>query len=127
MHGMEASHFYLGRITDASRFSSFLAEHYGEDESRPVSEFYGSQGEFFCDHDFMETGLRQSGTSLEEFFAPHSYSDKWSEALCEAARAANLGDANALIFINCEQIKSPRSVQGEGFELVYIGMFEYPI
>ncbi|MBB6583784.1 immunity 22 family protein [Ralstonia solanacearum] len=127
MHKTESSHFYLGRISDTSRFSSFLAEHYGEDENQPISEFYGSQGEFFCDHDFMETGQREPGASLAEFFAPHSYSEEWSQALCEAARAANLEDANALIFINCEQIKSPRSVRGEGFELVYIGKFEYPI
>lgn len=127
MHRTETSHFYLGRVGDSSRFSRFLAEHYGEDENQPISEFFGSQGEFFCDHDFMETGQRKPGTSLEEFFAPHSYSDKWSGVLCEAARALNLEDADALVFINSEQIKSPRSVRDDAFELVYIGMFEYPI
>ena len=127
MHRTEICHFYLGRVVDTPRFSKFLAEYYDEDENQPISGFYGSQGELFCDHDFMETGQREPGTSLEEFFAPHSYSDKWSEALCEAARAVNLEDANALIFINIEQVKSPRSVRDDGFELVYMGMFEYPI
>lgn len=127
MRRTEISHFYLGRVIDSSRFSRFLAEHYGEDDSQPISEFYGSQGEHFCDHDFMETGQRQPDASLEEFFAPHSYSDEWSEPLCRTARAANLEDANVLIFINREQVKSPRSVRADGFELEYVGMFEYPI
>jgi hypothetical protein len=127
MRTTEISHFYLGHVADDSRFFRFLEEHYSEDDDQPISEFYGSQGEIFCDHDFMETGQRQPGTSLEEFFEPHSYSDKWSEQLCRAARAGNLDDANILIFINVEQVKSPRSVREDGFELTYVGMFEYPI
>jgi len=75
----------------------------------------------------METGVRNTGESLEEFFAPHSYADQWSKALCEAARAANLEDANVLVFISKEQIASPRSVKEDGFELAYIGLFEYGI
>ncbi len=116
MRSTEISHFYLGRVVDGARYSEFLAENYGDDD-KPISEFYGSQGERFCDHDFMETGERAPGASLEEFFAPHSYADKWSEALCRAARAAGLENANVLIFINSDQIESPRSVRGDGFEL----------
>lgn len=127
MRESETSHFYLGRVTDNTEFSKFLEENYGEDDDEPISEFYGSQGEMFCDHDFMETGLRPTNISLSEFFASHSYADKWSEALIQAAQAMGLEDANALIFINKEEIKFPKSVKREGVELVYVGTFEYPI
>ncbi|MEJ7805077.1 MAG: hypothetical protein WKG03_04045 [Telluria sp.] len=50
MRTTQLSHFYLGPVTDSSRFSRLLAEHYSEDDDQPISEFYGSQGEFFCDH-----------------------------------------------------------------------------
>jgi len=127
MRTRETSHFYLGRVTDTARFNEFLAEHYDRDDDEPISAFYASQGERFCDHDFMETGERSPGASLEEFFAPHSYASEWSAALCEAARSKGLDDANALLFINSEQIAQPRSVTYEGFELVYVGAIGYSI
>ncbi|MTW10142.1 hypothetical protein GM658_05960 [Pseudoduganella eburnea] len=127
MHESQTSHFYLVRVTENSEFSKFLAEHYSEDDDEPISEFYGSQGEKFCDHDFMETGLRKPNTSLQEFLAPHSYADEWSEALIQEAHTRGLEDANALIFIDKREIDSPRSVKRKGVELFYVGTFEYPI
>lgn len=127
MRRTETSHFYLGRVTDEDRFEAFLEEDYDREDGEPRSDFYGSQGEFFCDHDFMETGTREPGQSLEAFFAPHSYAEHWLEPVCEAARAARLDDANALLFIRKDEIASPRSVRGDGFELVYLGEFTYPI
>ena len=127
MNRTEVSHFFLGRVTDTSRFSKFLEEHYGEDDDLPISEFYGSQGEIFCDHDFMEVGRRGPVGTLEDFFKPYSYSDHWSASVCQAAHLHNMQDANALIFITSTEIKSPRSVKYDGFELVYLGAFEYPI
>lgn len=127
MSRTEISHFYLGRVTDEVRFASFLEEGYEREDGQPRSDFYGSQGEFFCDHDFMETGTREPGQSLDAFFAPHSYADHWSDHVCQAARALQLEDANVLLFIRKDEIASPRSVRGEGFELIYLGEFSYPI
>jgi hypothetical protein len=127
MRKTEISHFYLGRVEDSSRYLAFLKERYDREEDEPLSGFYGSQGELFCDHDFMETGARDPGASLEAFFAPHSYSDQWSTAVCRAARAIQIEDADVLIFISATEIESPRSVKSDGFELIYIGPFEYQI
>ena len=128
MRSTEIAHFYLGRVSDGLRLTQFLAEHYGEDdEDAPLSEFYGSQGEQFCDHDFLESGLRLPGQSLEDFFAPYSYAQSWSGALCRAARAAGLDDANVLIFINHDQIAAPRAVHVAGLALHYMGTLEYAI
>ena len=125
MRRTETSHFYLGRVADEASFSSFLEGDYEREDDQPRSDFYGSQGEFFCDHDFMETGTREQGQSLEAFFSPHSYAEYWTEAVCQAARALQLEDANALLFIHKDEIASPRSVRGEGFELIYLGEFSY--
>lgn len=127
MRSRETSHFYLGRMTDPLRYAAFLAEHYDREDDEALSAFYASQGESFCDHDFMETGERTPGLSLEAFFEPHSYASEWSAAVCAVARARGLDDANVLLFINADQISAPRSVKDEGFELIYIGSFDYLI
>ena len=127
MRRTETSHFYLGRVVDEACFCAFLEEDYERQDGEPRSDFYGSQGELFCDHDVMETGTRQPGQSLEAFFAPHSYADRWKDAVCQAARALRLEDANVLLFIHKDEIAAPRSVQGKGFELIYVGAFSYPI
>ena len=128
MKSFEISHFYLGKVTDNCQFGNFLEEIYIEKEDdQPLSEFYGSQGEVFCDHDFMEVGFREHQKSLALFFAPYSYAEYWSESVCAKAKTLGLEDANALIFISKEQIDKPRSVAEKGFELVYIGEYKYPI
>ncbi|HEY8100235.1 MAG TPA: immunity 22 family protein [Burkholderiaceae bacterium] len=127
MANTETSHFYLGQVHDKERFSALLAENYDRDDDEPVAEFYRSQGKIFCDHDFLEFGIRETESSLQEFFKPYSYSDHWSDTVCRAAKEMNLEDANALIFISKSQISSPCSVQDAGFNLYYIGAYEYPI
>jgi hypothetical protein len=123
----EVSHFYLGRIRDTERFAAFLAESYDREDDEPIAEFYASQGKIFCDHDFLEVGIKKVETSLQEFFKPHSYSEYWSEPVFRAAREMGLEDANALIFISKSQISEPRSVQDPGFDLYYVGEYDYPI
>ena len=110
MQATAVSHFYLDRVADLSRFTQFLTESYNEDD-HPISELFASQGEIFCDHDCMETGIRHPGTSLEEFFAPYSYAEEWSTRLSQAAILRNLNDANILIFIDRDQVSVPRSVK----------------
>ncbi len=128
MKSEETSHFYLGRVSDLEAFERFLEEVYDEDnDDKPLSEFYGSQGEVFCDHDFMEVGFREKEKDLEEFFEPYSYSIYWSSLVCNKAAALGLQDANALIFISKEEISNPKSVSEKGFELIYLGEYTYPI
>lgn len=127
MANTETSHFYLGRVRDKERFSAFLTENYDREDDEPVAEFYSSQGKIFCDHDFLEVGIRKTESSLHEFFKPYSYSEHWSDSICSVAKEMELEDANALIFISKSQISSPRSVEDAGFHLYYIGEYEYPI
>jgi hypothetical protein len=128
MDDTETSHFFLGRFRTKRQFNDFLKEDFSQDDDdAPISPFYGSQGETYCDHDFMECGFRAKEPSLKEFFAPYSYAEHWAEELVKKAAAAKLEDANALIFITKSEIKKPRSVKGDGFTLTYLGKIKYPI
>jgi hypothetical protein len=125
----ETSHFFLGRFRSQTQFSEFLKEDYSrdDDDDTPLSPFYGSQGESFCDHDFMECGFRDKESTLKEFFAPYSYAEHWAKELAKRAADVGLDDANALIFISKPEITKPRSVTGDGFTLTYLGEIQYPI
>ena len=128
MKEIEESHFYLARVFNKEKYFDFLEENYDEeDDDKPLSEFYGSQGENFCDHDFMEIGYREKNETLEDFFKPYSYSEHWSEKVAKAARAKNIEDGTALIFISKSEIDKPQSVINKDFELIYLGVYEYPI
>jgi Immunity protein 22 len=128
MPSTETSHFFLGRFRSAQQFGEFLKEDYSkDDDDTPLSPFYGSQGETFCDHDFMEHGFRDKEPTLKEFFAPYSYAEHWAEELAKRAADAGLDDANALIFITDSEIANPRSVSGDGFTLTYLGKIKYSI
>jgi hypothetical protein len=124
----ETSHFFLGRFKSERLFGKFLKEDYSqEDDDAPLSLFYGSQGETFCDHDFLEHGFRDKKMTLEKFLAQFSYAEHWAEELARRAAEAGLDDANALIFISKAEIKKPQSVNGDGFTLTYLGEIQYPI
>ncbi len=124
----EISHFFLGRFKSERLFAKFLEEDYSkEDDDAPLSLFYGSQGETFCDHDFLEHGFRDKKMKLEKFLAQFSYAEHWAEELMKRAAEAGLEDANTLIFISKAEISKPRSVEGDGFILTYLGEIKYPI
>lgn len=126
MKSREVSHFFLGRVSNHSKYNSFLEERYGFDDDIPLSKFCESQGEVFIDHDFMEIGSRDQESSLETFFKPYSYSDHWLHDVIKTAEEFELLDANVLLFLSKEEIDRPRTVKGDGFELIYIGEFSYP-
>ena len=124
----DTSHFFLGRFPSERSLAKFLEEDYSiEDDDTPISPFYGSQGETFCDHDSMESGFREGESTLKEFFEPYSYAEYWAEELASRASKEGLDDANALLFISKGEIASPCSVAEDGFSLSYLGEIEYPI
>ena len=121
------SHFYLGNIKDFPKYYAYLEEREREDRSTPLSGFCESQGEKIVDHDFMEYGFRKEHSTLEEFFSMYSYSQHWAKSLTKIAIERQLSDSNTILFIATSEIKEPKSVQADGFELNYVGEFEYPI
>ena len=131
MKTTETSHFWLGRFPSMKRLAAYFAEVYGEDdeddEPTAVSEFARDQGESWYDHDFLEYGYSETCTSVEELVTGYSYHEQWRAELAERARHAGLAVSNTVVFISEDQISQPRSVDGAGYELQYLGTITYRI
>lgn len=127
----ETSHFWLGYFPNPAAGAAYFAEVWdAEDEDRehtPLSAFARDQGETWYDHDFMEHGYSETEVSLPELVEGHSYSEQWAEELIRRAGAAGLEGVNTLVFISQEEIREPRSVQGDGYWLHYLGTLQYVI
>ena len=128
----EKSHFWIGRFESEELYFDFV----GEDDSRyelddyddvPVSKFAESQGEVWIDHDFMESGFEAPQSSLAKQFDKYSYSYNWGRELEKKCVNLKSENTNALIFLNEDQISNPKSVEGHGFEITYVGVIEYEI
>jgi hypothetical protein len=105
----------------------YFVETYAEDrEQTPVSAFARDQGVGWYDHDFLEYGWGPAAT-IQELVAGYSYSDQWADELARRVAAAGLTDVNFFVFVSEDQIKSPRSVDGNGYWLRYLGTIEYRI
>lgn len=131
MRDTETSHFWLGQFPNKKRVTDYVAEVYDdEDEDRehtPLSQFARDQGEKWYDHDFMETGFKKNAKSVEDLVNGYSYHEQWSAELARRAMVAGLTKINMLVFISKDQIDKPRSVEGNGYRLLYMGTIKYRI
>ncbi len=131
MQKTETSHFWLGRFSDEKRAAAYIDEVYDEeDEDRdhtPLSEFARDQGEKWYNHDYMECSFDKDATSVSNLIEGASYSEQWAAELSRRATADALNTINLLIFINKDQIDEPRSAEGNGYSLHYMGTIEYRI
>ena len=97
-----------------------------DDEDTPVSAFARDQGVAYYDHDFLEYGWGKAGSILD-LVSGYSYSDQWGAAFAQRAAKAGLRNVNFFVFITDSEIEHPRSVQGDGYWLHYLGKIEYRI
>lgn len=131
MQDMETSHFWLGHFASEKRVADYLVEVYDEeDEDRehtPLSQFACDQGETWYDHDFLEHGFQENAPSVEDLVDGYSYSEQWSAELARRAAEGGLTQVNTLVFISEDQIQKPRSAEGDGYRLHYLGTITYRI
>jgi hypothetical protein len=131
MRDTETSHFWLGHFPNEKRVAEYLAEVYDEDdedrEHTPLSQFARDQGEKWYDHDFMEHGFKKNAKSVDDLVNGYSYYEQWSAELVRRAAEAGLTKVNMLLFIGKDQIDIPRSVEGDGYNLYYMGTIKYRI
>jgi hypothetical protein len=76
----------------------------------------------------LEIGWGNSGT-IKDLVAGHAYSyqDQWIEEVHRRATAAGLASFDFFMFISKQEVRDPRSVQGDGYWLHYLGTIEYTI
>lgn len=124
MRNKETSHFWVGRLPEQVA-GEYFVETYAEDDT-PVSAFARDQGVKWYDHDFLEYGWGTAPT-IHKLVAGYSYSDQWADELARRVAAAGLTGVNFFVFISQDELEQPRSVDGDGYWLRYMGTIEYRI
>lgn len=114
---------WVGKFKSKKDFSGYLAETYGEDDNRPISQFAADLGETFYDHDFIESTFVKVPYDHAELFAGLSYSKSYFEAAKAKIEEFGIDDANVVILSFENGIASPRSATGDRYQLQYLGSF----
>ncbi len=135
------SQFWAGHFASDAAFEAFVKENHeayysdANDEGDgplPLSQFAGSQGQRWYDHDFMEVG--KVGTSAVPTKAIcASYSEQWAEEFVRRAAAAAITPTHfIMVGVDCptggpkyRQFSQPASFTGPDFALIYLGEIEY--
>jgi hypothetical protein len=89
--------------------------------------FGRDQGEKWYDHDFLEYGFSNTARSVGELVEGYSYSGQWGAELAGRAAEAGLSGINWFAFISAGEVERPRSVQGDGYWVHYLGTIRYRI
>ena len=121
MKRIQKNHFWLGAFLNKNVFFDYFGEEYSEDDNVPISKFAKDQGECWYDHDFVEMGFNESANSVQELVKPYSYSDQYAAELAAKADELQIHKPNSFVFIETRQIKVPRTVKNNEFELHYLG------
>jgi Immunity protein 22 len=130
MQDETVSHFWVGHFP-VDRAENYFAEIWDEtDEERNhthLSEFARDQGVKWYDHDCIESGYDDQTPSIHDLVDGYSYSDQWAAEVERRVIAAGLQDINFFVFIKEDQIAHPRSIQGDGYWLHYLGTIGYRV
>jgi hypothetical protein len=127
MRDTVTSHFWLGHFPNEGRVAEYFKEVYGDDDDEPISQFARDQGAKWYDHDFMGHGFKKDAKCVEDLVNGYSYCEQWSAEIVRRAAEAGLSEVNTLIFISKDEIDKPRSVDGDGYSLRYVGTIRYRI
>jgi hypothetical protein len=134
------SQFWAGHFPSDAAFEAFVREDDAyeydrnhEDDGRvPLSQFAGSQGQHWYDHDFMEVGkVGTSAVPTEAICA--SFSESWAGEFVRRAAAAAITPTH-LIMVGIDrpaggpeyrQFPNPGSVTSSDYTLIYLGEIEF--
>lgn len=124
-------HVWLGRFDSMDRWQDYLEEHYDEDrDDLPLNQFAADQGEVFYDDDWIEYHFSDEPPAgserawLTQLLSGFSYTHSFLDAVIADALRAPLAGVNAVIGIDEEEIPNPRSVDGDGYELRFVGRYQ---
>lgn len=130
MRKTETSHFWVGFFPKSiaeKYFTEIFDSNDAGREHTPISAFARDQGEAYYDHDFLEYGFKVRPEPVEKLVEGYSYSEQWGAELARRAAEAGLTGINWFAFISKGEISKPRSVEGKGYWLHYLGTIRYRI
>jgi hypothetical protein len=132
--------FWAGHFPSDAAFEAFVEEdeaYYSEandegDGPLPLSQFAGSQGAHWYDHDFMEVGKVATDTVPTKAIVA-SYSEFWAEEFVRRAAAAAITPTHLIMVLVHNRAEGrefwdfpqPASFTGPDFTLIYLGEIEF--
>ncbi|MFN8454598.1 MAG: immunity 22 family protein [Anaerolineae bacterium] len=121
---MQLSHLWLGFFATEAALETYFEEKYPDDrdDNTPLNRFAQDQGETFYDHDWVEYSFDSSG-DLRKLIQGHSYSQDYLNQVIALAQARGLTGANTFIMADQAEFTQPKSIEGEGYRLWYLGLF----
>jgi hypothetical protein len=120
------SHCWLGCFPDERRLLDYFRELPGGGGTHsPLSEFARDQGAAQIDREFLEFGFISGAPSVKELARGRPYHKQFEDGLAERASTLGLRTVNTIVYISEDQIGRPRSVEGEGFWLRYVGTIDF--
>ena len=126
MPNMSKSHIYIANFANEETFNFFIEEVWPDDEDdteTPLSPFYGSQGEVFCDHDFMQSEFFIDCESVADVVKLYEFADQIGEDMLTRSKELGVDSANSYIMIEASEIDAPKDYIFEKGNIVYLGAF----
>jgi hypothetical protein len=113
------------RFPSQAAFEEYMRELPREDSDEPLSEFISDQCQEWYDHDFLGCHFHgEPSLDVERLLRDgHAFAASYAASAADAPRRLNLGPANATITMWGEEVRSPRSVHRNAYQVDYLGRF----
>ena len=118
------AHVWFARFESEDALEEYMEETYDEDdEDAPISRFAADQGASFYDHDLVYAQFEEQ-PDPGKLLGGWGFPEEAVQRVIEAVTKHNVSGANVCIVADKDEFSGPKSVQGEGYELWYIGQFD---
>jgi len=114
-------HIWLGLFEPDAPERYFVQEYV--DDSTPKSQFGAGQEQRYFDYDFVEISFPNDPLPVHELVDGHSYSDSYLKTVVQEATKLGISEANVFVLANKDQFDAPRSAEGPGYKLWYLGEY----
>lgn len=117
---------WVGQFPTEGAFEGYLRETYREDDDdSPITQFAADMGETFYDHDLTEAAYHEvPSNDLATLIEDHSFASSYAREVMAAYQRSAPGAVNVVILVWGREIERPRSVEGVGYSLRYLGQFD---
>lgn len=118
------AHVWVARFKSERALERYMDEVYDEDdEDAPISLFAADQGVAFYDHDLVYAEYAKNATP-RALVACWEFPEKATDAVVKAVEALGEDGLNASIVADEGEFTTPRSAQGKGYQVWYLGRFK---
>lgn len=115
---------WVGSFPTETALDAYLEETLSTDDTVPVSRFAADQHQSFYDHDFIEAGFVPTTDDVSALIGPSSFADSYCDDAVSACKELGITSANSVILAFGQSIRTPMSVDGDSYNLRYIGRFD---